>query len=44
MRKNNIKRAYELLKDLTTVEEKKASNIRDHSGKCLIEERETLKQ
>ena len=34
LRKNNSKRAYHLVKDLTTVQ--------DRSGKCLTEEREIL--
>ena len=42
LRKNNTKRAYPLVKDLTTVKEEKVTTIQDHSGKCLTEEREIL--
>ena len=40
LRNNNSKRAYQLVKDLTTVNQGKATTI--HSGKCLKEEREIL--
>ena len=42
LKKNNNKRAYRLLKDLTTVKEGKATTVQDRSGKCLTEERQTL--
>ena len=42
LRKNKSKRAYELVKDLTTVEQGKATTVQDRSGKCLAEERQTL--
>ena len=42
MRKNNSKRAYQLVKDLTTVEQGKATTVQDRSGKCLTEERQIL--
>ncbi len=42
LRKNNGKRAYELVKDLTTVKQGKATTVQDHSEKCLVEEREIL--
>ena len=42
LRKNNIKRAYQLLKDLTTVKQGKVTTVQDRSGKCLTEEREIL--
>ena len=35
---NNSKRAYQLVIDLTTVKQGKATTVQDHSGKCLIEE------
>ena len=38
LRKNNSKRAYQLMKDLTTVEQGKATTVQDCSGKCLTEE------
>ena len=36
LRKNNSKRAYELVKDLTTVKKGKVTTVQDRSGKCLI--------
>ena len=36
--KNNSKRAYQLVKDLTTVKQGKATTVQDRSGKCLTEE------
>ena len=42
LRKNNGKRAYQLVKDLTTVKQRKASTVQDRSGKCLTEEPEIL--
>ena len=41
-RKNNSKRAYQLVKDLTTVIQGKVTTVQDRSGKCLKEEREIL--
>ena len=42
LRKNNNKRAYQLVKKLTTVKQGKAITVQDRSGKCLTEEREIL--
>ena len=42
MRKNNRKRAYQPVKDLTTVKQGKATTVEDRSGKCLTEERQIL--
>ena len=42
LRKKNIKRVYQLEKDLTTVKQGKAITVHDSSGKCLTEEREIL--
>ena len=42
LRKNNSKRAHQLVKDLTTVKQGKASTVQDRSGKCLEEEQEIL--
>ena len=42
LRKNNSKRAYQLVKDLTTVKQGKATTVPDRSGKCLKEEQEIL--
>ena len=38
LRKNNSKRAYQLVKDLTTVTQGKAITVQDRSGKSLTEE------
>ena len=38
LRKNNSKRAYKLIKDLTTLKQGKATTIQDCSGKCITEE------
>ena len=37
LRKNNSKRAYQLVKDLTTVKQGEATTVQDRSGKCLTE-------
>ena len=37
LRKNNSKRAYQLMKDLITLKQGKATTVQDHSGKCLTE-------
>ena len=42
LRKNNSKRAYQLVKDLTTVKQRKATTVQDRSRKCLTEERQIL--
>ena len=42
--KNNSKRAYQLVKDLTPVKQGKATTVQDRSGKCLTEERQILNQ
>ena len=42
LRKNNNKRVYQLVKDLTTVKQGKATTVQDHSGKCLTEEQQML--
>ena len=39
LRKNNSKKAYQLVKDLTTVNQGKATTVQDRSGKCLTKER-----
>ena len=44
LRKNNSKKAYQLMKDLTTVKRGKATTIQDRSGKCLTEEQQILNQ
>ena len=42
LRKNNSKKAYQLVKDLTTDKQGKSTTIQDKSGKCLTEENEIL--
>ena len=37
LRKNISKKAYQLVKDLTTVKQGKATIVQDRSGKCLTE-------
>ena len=37
-------RAYQLVKDLTTVKQGKATAIQDRSGKCFTEEGDILNQ
>ena len=37
LRKNNSKRAYQLVKDLTTVKQGKETTVQDRSGNCLKE-------
>ena len=41
LRKNNSRRAYQHVEDLTTVKQGKAT-VQDSSGKCLTEERDIL--
>ena len=42
LRKNNSKKVYQLMKDLTTVKQGKATTVQDRTGKCPTEEREIL--
>ena len=42
LRKNNSKKAYQLVKDLTTEKHCKSTTIQDKSGKCFTEENEIL--
>ena len=42
LNKNNSKRAYQLVKDLTSEKHGKSSTIQVKSGKCLTEEKEIL--
>ena len=42
LRKNNSKKAYQLVKDLTPEKQGKSTIIQDKSGKCLTEENEIL--
>ena len=41
LRKNNSKKAYQLVKDLTTVKQVKATTVHSRSGKCLTDGRHT---
>ena len=42
LNKNNSKRAYQLVKDLTSEKQGRYSTIQDKSGKCLTEEIEII--
>ena len=42
LNKNNSKRGYQLVKDLTSEKQGRSSTIQDKSGKCLTEEKEIL--
>ena len=42
LNKNNSKRAYQLVKDLTSEKQGRSSAIQNKSGKCLTEEKEIL--
>ena len=42
LRKDHGKRAYQLVKDLTTVKQGKATTVQDRSGKCITEKRQIL--
>ena len=42
LNKNNSKRAYQLVKDLTSEKQGRSSTIQNKSGKCLTEEKEIL--
>ncbi|MEW8089728.1 MAG: hypothetical protein AB2784_08890 [Candidatus Thiodiazotropha endolucinida] len=42
LNKNNSKRAYQLVKDITSEKEGRSSTIQDRSGKCVTEEQEIL--
>ena len=42
LRKNNSRRVYQLVKDLTTVKQGKATTAQNHSRKYLTEERQIL--
>ena len=35
LRKNNSKKAYQLVKDLTTLKQGRATTVKNCSGKCL---------
>ena len=38
LRRNISKRAYQLVKDLTTVKQGKATTVQDRAGKCFTQE------
>ena len=42
LNKNNNKKAYQLIKDLTSEKQGRSATIQDKSGKCLTEEQEIL--
>ena len=44
LKKNNSRKAYQLVKDLTSVKQGRSSIIQDKGGKCLTEEQDILKR
>ena len=42
LNKSNSKKAYQMVKDLTSEKQGRSSTIQNRSGKCLIEEHEIL--
>ena len=42
LNKNECKRVYQLVKDLTSEKQGRSSTIQDKSGKCLTQEKEIL--
>ena len=44
LKKNNSKRTYELVKDLTSTKEGRTTTIQNKDGKCLTEEQDILKR
>ena len=42
LRNNNSKRAYQVVKDLTTLKQREANTVQDHLEQCLTEERQML--
>ena len=43
-RKNNSKKAYQLVKELTSSKQGRTTTIQDKAGKCLTEEQDILKR
>ena len=44
MKKNNSKKTYQLVKDLTSTKQRRTTTIQDKDGKCLTEEQDILKR
>ena len=44
MKKNNSKKTYQLVKDLTSTKQGRTTAIQDKDGKCLTEEKDILKR
>ena len=44
MKKNNSKKTYQLVKDLTSTKQGRTTTIQDKDGKCLTEEQDILKR
>ena len=42
LKKNNSKKAYQLVKELISLKQGKTTTIQDKAGKCLIEEQDNL--
>jgi len=44
LQKNNTKKAYQTVKDLTATKQGQVNTIQDKEGKCLTEEHEIMKR
>ena len=44
LQKNNRKKAYQLVKELTSSKQRRTTTIQDKAGKCLTEEQDVLKR
>jgi len=44
LKKNNSKKAYQLVKDLTSMKQGRTTTIQDKAGKCLTEEQDILQR
>ena len=44
LQKNNSKKAYEIVKELTSLKQGRTTTIQDKAGKCLAEEQDILKR
>ena len=44
LKKNNSKKAYQLVNDLTSIKQGRTTTIQDKAGNCLTEERDILKR
>ena len=44
LQKNNSKKTYQLVKELTSSKQERTTTIQDQAGKCLTEEQDILKR